>query len=469
MKKDLLYILLMVTMLCLCTQIKAKARVGSRTFSESELSEGFAAYLEYRNIAIELSPADSLALYGSFFDELIAMYIYDQALIDYNIHVSPKEIEDEIKAHPPQGVRQIPDLMTNGGFDQKKYEKALRERPQFKQDIITYNRDIYGYQKLLNGIRSEAKIDSLEVKRDWQAQAIHTEADIIYFDFNKLQDINATDDEVREYYEEIKQTEYRRQHGRSLYFVRFASGSERANAHRLDEIKVQREQLYKIAKIKGLAAAALELDLPLQESQFFSASDQIIRGLGRSEYLVEQSFANPPGTLLEPYETPMRDFYICEVGQSAAEYYIPFEVESELLKLRLRSQKRQAAMRDIVQSFIRKHKSQTYLKAAQDEGLTVVHVEDVKLDSMIQGLGTIEPLNRAIMTTAEGDFTPLIEEDGFYYLAKVVAHHRRDEKDWLLNKEDTLAKARQIAEDQHLDEWYKQQKSKIEIEYPEGL
>ncbi|MCB5271737.1 MAG: peptidylprolyl isomerase [Candidatus Cloacimonetes bacterium] len=469
MKKDLLYILLLALMLCLCTQISAEARVGSRTFSEKELSEGFAAYLEYRNIAIELSPADSLALYGSFFDELIAMYIYDQALIDYSIHVSPKEIEDEIKANPPQGVRQIPDLMTNGVFDQKKYEKALRERPQFKQDIISYNRDIYGYQKLLQGIRSEASIDSLVVKREWQAQAVHSEAEIIYFDFNKLQDINASDEEVQEYYEAIKQTEYRREHGRSLFFVRFASGSERANAHRLDEIAAQREQLYKIAKIKGLAAAALELDLPLQESQFFSATDEIIRGLGRSKYLVEQSFANPPGTLLEPYETPMRDFYICEVGQSVPEYYIPFEVESALLKLRLRSQKRQAAMQEIVQSFIRRHKSPEYLKAARDEGLTVIHAEDVKLDSMIKGLGSIESLNRAILTTPEGEYTPLIEENGFYYLAKVVAHHRRDEKDWLLQRAQVLAKARQIAEDQHLDEWYKQRKSKIEIEYPKGL
>lgn len=469
MKKDLLYILLLATMLSLCAQLKAEPRVGSRTFSEKELSEGFAAYLQYRNIAIELSPADSLALYGSFFDELIAMYIYDQALLDYSIHVSSKEIEDEIKAHPPQGVRQIPDLMTNGVFDQKKYEKALRERPQFKQDIIAYNRDIYGYQKLLKGIRSEASIDSLVVKREWQAQAVHSEAEIIYFDFNKLQDINASDEEVQEYYEAIKQTEYRREHGRSLFFVRFASGSERANAHRLDEITAQREQLYKLAKSKGLAAAALELDLPLQESQFFSATDEIIRGLGRSKYLVEQSFANPPGTLLEPYETPMRDFYICEVGQSAAEYYIPFEVESALLKLRLRSQKRQAAMQDIVQSFIRRHKSPNYLKAAQDEGLTVIQAENISLDSMIKGLGTIEPLNRAILTTPEGEYTPLIEENGFYYLAKVAAHHRRDEQDWLLQRTEVLAKALQIAEDQHLDEWYKQRKSEIEIEYPKGL
>lgn len=469
MKKDLLYILLLASLLSFCAQAKAQAQIGSRSYTASELSEGFAAYLEYQGIKADLSPADSLALYGSFFDELIAMYVYDRAMTEYAIHVSPKELEDEIKAHPPQGVRQIPELMTNGVFDQKKYEQALRDRPQFKQDIVSYSRDTFGYQKLLSTIHAEAGIDSVKVKRDWKAQVQHSEAEIIYFDFNQLQDINASDEEVQGYYDEIKDTEYRREQGRSLYFVRFASGSERANAHRQDEITAQREQLYESAKTKGLAAAALELDLPLQESQFFSATDQIIRGLGRSEYLVEQSFANPPGTILEPYETPLRDFYICEIGQSVDEYYIPFEVESALLKLRLRSQKRQAAMQDIVQSFIRKHKSPDYLEAARNEGLTVIHAEEVTLNGTITGLGTIEPLNRAISITPEGEFTPLIEQNGFYYLAKVLAQQRRNEEDWLLHKAEILSQARQMAGDKHLDEWYLQQKAKIEIKYPEGL
>ncbi len=469
MKRDLIYILLIALMLGTCAQMKAVAQIGKRSYTESELSQGFTAYLEYQGITEALSPSDSLALYGNYFEELIAMYIYDNAMTERKIHVSPKELEDEIKANPPQGVRQIPDLMTNGVFDRKKYEKALKDNPQFKQDIMSYSRDVYGYQKLLSSVRAEASIDTLAVKREWRAQAQQAEAEIIYFDFNKLQDINATDDEVRAYYEEIKQEEYRRENGRSLFFVRFASGSERANAHRLDEIKAEREQLYLLAQTKGLAAAALELNMPLQESQFFSANDSIIRGIGRSDELVRQSFASPPGTLLEPYETPMRDFYICEIGQTAPEYYIPFEVESVMLKLKLRSLKRQAALQEIVQSFIRRHKSRDYFKAAREEGFTVVHAEDVTMDSMIKGLGTIEALNRAILTTAEGEITPLIEHIGFYYLAKVLSHQRRGEEDWLLHREKVLSEARHLAEEQYLDEWYLKQKAEIKIQYPEGL
>lgn len=469
MKKDLLYILLLGLLLGSCAQLKAQARIGDKSYTESELTEGFAAYLEYRGSTESLSPADSLALYGSFFDELIAMYIYDQAMSEYAIHVSPKELEDEIKANPPHGVRQIPELMTNGVFDRKKYEQALKDNPQFKQDIMSYSRDVFGYHKLLGTIRTEARIDTVKIKRDWLSQAHQAEAEIIYFDYNKLQDINVEDSEVREYYEQIKQAEYWREQGRSLFFVRFASGSERANAHRLDEIEAQREQLYQSAQKLGLRAAALAMDLPLQESQFFSATDEIIRGIGRAKDLVEQSFASPIGTLLEPYPTPMKDVYICEIAQSVPEYYIPFEVESSLLKLRLRSLKRQAALQDIVQNFIRQHKAKNYLKAAKDEGLTVIQAADITLDSVIKGLGSIEPLNRAILTTTEGDFTPLIEHHGFYYLAKVGAHQRAAEEDWLLQKEDVFLKVRQRAEDQYLDEWYLKQKAEIEIQYPQGL
>ncbi|MCB5252050.1 MAG: peptidylprolyl isomerase [Candidatus Cloacimonetes bacterium] len=468
MKKDLLYILLLALMLSFCAQVAAKAQIGDRAYSEAELTEGFTAYLEYRGIEAELSPADSLTLYQNYFDELIAMYIYDRAMQEYGVHVSPKELDDEIKANPPQGVRQIPDLMTDGHFDQKKYEHALRENPQFKQDIMTYSRDVYGYNKLLNSIRAEARIDTLKIKRDWLALSHQADAEIIYFDYNSLQDITVTDSEVRKYYEEIKQ-EYRREDGRSLFFIRFASGSERENIHRLDEIKAQREQLYQSAQNLGLKAAAAQLGLPVKESQFFSATDDIIRGIGRVPDLVRQSFDNSPGTLLEPYHTPMKDVFICEVAQSVDEYYIPFEVESALLKLRLRSLKRQAAMQDIAQNFIRKHKSKNYLKAAKEEGYTVIHAEDVKRDSMIKNLGTIVPLNRAILTTAEGEITPLIEHNGFYYLAKVLAHQRFSEEDWLLHKEDILSQALQAAQEQYLDEWYLQQKAEIEIQYPQGL
>lgn len=469
MRKDLLYILLMALLLCSCAKIKAEVHIGSRNYTERELSEGFAAYLEYRGMREPLSPADSLALYQNYFEELIAMYIYDQAMDEYNVHVSPKELEDEIKANPPEGVRQIPDFMSNGLFDRKKYEQALRDNPQFRQDVLDYSRDVYGYQKLLNIIRSEARIDSLAVKRAWLAQTHQAEADIIYFDFNKLQDINVNDEEAKEYYEEIKRQEYRREHGRSLFFVRFASGSERASAHRLDEIQAQREQLYRIAQVKGLAAAALEMDLPLQESQFFSATDAIIRGIGRVQDLVDQSFTHPIGTLLEPYESSMRDSYICEIAQEVDEYYIPFEVEGAMLKLRLRSLKRQAAMRDIVQNFIRSHDSQNYLQAARDEGITVIHAAAVSLDATIQGLGMIEPLNRAILSTAEAEVTPLIEQNGFYYLAKVGAHQRFGEEDWLLHKADILSQARRTAEEQYLDDWYLQQKAKTAIQYPQGF
>ena len=48
MKKDLLYILLLAIMLATCTQVRAEARIGSKNYTDSELSQGFAAYLEYR-------------------------------------------------------------------------------------------------------------------------------------------------------------------------------------------------------------------------------------------------------------------------------------------------------------------------------------------------------------------------------------------------------------------------------------
>lgn len=468
MKRYIVTGILLLLVCCIFATQNIAAKIGDREYSETEFEQGFAAYLEYQRLPQELSKADSLALYERYFEELIAKYIYDHAIKERGIQLSLYELEEMIRAHPPKSVQSIPELLTDGQFDQAKYEQALKERTDFKLSIMEYARAIYEYRKLLDTIRAEATIDEDAIKSEWLAQTQTADAQIIYFDYTKLDSIQVDEAEMREYYQD-NILDYKRENGRSLYFVRFAGASSREDFAKLDEMRAKSDSLYLLAKASNLPEAAQQMNLTLQESQMFSPQDLIIRGIGREPDLIQKAFAEPVGTVLEPQYNRIGDIFVCQIAQSAEEYYIPFEVVRGTLELRLRSIARQAAMKKIVHEFIHKYHASEYLDAAQNMGLTVIEQTDISLDSQISGIGKVDTLTKTILSTPENSFSPLIENNGFFYLAYVQKHNRRSEEDWQQHKDEILEQAWQEAQNNHLDNWYRQQKSELDILYPQKL
>lgn len=459
--------LLGVLVLALTLWAAEAARIGNRSYSEQELKEGFEAYLQYQNRA-NLSSADSLALFSQYFDELIGMYIYNQAIAEGMVKVDERELEQEIMSNAPSGIRVVQDFNTNGRFDPHKYQQALRDNPEFKKSVMDFSRDVFAYRKLIQKIRSEAVIDSQKVKASWIQLGSTADAEIIYFNYNLLSDIEATEEDARGLYEANKQS-YRREHGRSLRYVAFRGLNSRENSGRREEYQLQSTTLHGRASHAGLDSAASALGYEVHETPLFSREDDVIRGIGRDAALVAKAFQASPGTLLEVYHSAFGDIFVIQVGRTEAEYYLPFEVEQQLLQLQARAQKRKSANREIVQQFIRKNSSASYLEEASKAGYPVITARDIRLDSNISGIGMIEGLNRAILSTPPQEFSPLVEHEGFFYLAKVNSRSIRTERVWQAQKNEILNRALQEEQTRHLDDWYLARRAQLEIVYPAGL
>lgn len=468
------YILILI-MTVMCAQLllaeTIAARIGDRSYSAEELEKGFLAYLEYKELPNTLSAGDSLSLYTQYFDELVAMYIYNQAIADAELKSSKSELEAFIKKNPPQGVRQIPDLQSNGRFDQKKYEQALRDKPAFKEEVLDFSRDMYNYRKLIDDIRAEVQINEDSLKQDWMKQGQIADAIIIHFDYSRYSDVQADEDEMRALYEEIKDSEYKKSDGRSLRFVRFSGGTSRATAGAEDlaQARLDAQSLYQRALQTGLTTAAGEMGFELLESQMFSVSDPFIRGIGREAGLIRQAFESPVGTVFEPHQGMMGDILVCEVADSMEQYYQDFQGLVPILQLRAKSLKRSALNQEYVQEFIRINKPENYLEAAGRDSIRIINQNDVSLESSFPPIGKVEALNRAILSTPEGEFTPLIEDYGNYYLAKVIRRQSRSQEEWVAERQNVINKALQEAQTAHLDQWYLAEKAKLEIVYPEGV
>lgn len=465
MHKYLLATVMLILVLTLSAQ--SGARIGNRYYEDSELEEGFVAYLTYRNLG-EISARDSLALFSQYFDELIGMHIYNSAIAEGMIQVSEAELEQEIMNNPPQGMLNIQDFQSDGNFDIAKYRQALQNNAKFKESMLNYSRDVFAYSKLVQHLKSKATIDSLQVKKDWMQQGSRADARIIVFDYNKLEHITADSTDARVLYEQNREN-YRREKGRKLLFVVLKGESSRSSADRLVEIEQNSRDLHAAAVQKGLASAARELAYEPRETPYFSAQDEIIRGIGKDKELVASVFRAQPGDVLPLYKNPFGDYFVIQVIAEAEEYYLPFETERDLLQLQARAEKRKAALKDTVHQFLLQHEYEQYIDAAKQEGFSIVDAKDISLDADIKGIGDVDILKRTILGSPKHAFTPLIEHNGIYYLAWVQERSIHNERAWQLQKEKLLHQALTEAQNQYLDNWYRERFNQLIIEYPAAL
>ncbi|MFA7542850.1 MAG: SurA N-terminal domain-containing protein [Candidatus Cloacimonadaceae bacterium] len=460
--------LLILSSLILMAAKPYTARIGEREYSEKELKDGFSAYLEFIKPAQTLDKADSLGYFSQYFDELIAMNIYNKEIKRRKLVLSEADLEAQIWQNPPQGVKQIPDFLEDGVFSLERYQKALMEEESFKREVMQVSRDMYSYHALLAEVKSEAQVDEAAVQEKWLNTATTADAEIIYFDYSRLKHIEATPQEARDYYESIKEREYKKYGGRSLYYVQFTGASSRATSspEALQKSAADSRALYNLAREIGIEAAAKGLKYELKETPLFSRNDPFIRGIGREPRLISLVFSQKPGSLLEPYQNSMGDTFVLAIGQEKELYYEAFEPLAQIMQMRANSLKRAAKNREIYADFIARYTPEEYLAAAERDSLTIVKQNGISLASSFAPIGEVEALNKAILSTPVDSFSPPVEYGGMHYLARVKARTLPQPEAWEQLKDKLLASAREEAEQAYMDEWFQMQKAALKIIYP---
>lgn len=440
------------------------AKVGDRSYSYKSFHDGFMAYLEYHGKGKTISAQDSVRLNNQYWEELVGIYIYDQAIKAGKIQVSKAELEAEIKRNVPDGVKQITDFHTNGKFDQKKYEQALKDRPEFKQMVIDHTRDLFSYGKLIQAIKNEVTVSSDSVKARWLTDNTKADATIIQFDYTRLDSIKVSNAEARMFYDEHLQ-EFKRENGRGYLLARFSGGLSRAeNTEALaKENKNKSAALYTRAKEVGLKQAASEMNIKLEESPLFNAQDELIPLIGRAPALIAYAFANPIGSIPEIFYAPTGEMMVLELNREQAEYYISFEIKKQELIIRATRTKRMFFMDNYVREFVQKNSPETYLTAASLDSLKIVEAKDIIADTEIKGLGKVFELNKAILEGREGEFCPLLEKDKQWYLARTDKLYAADLSVWEKDKTSLINSAKTAKQQDHLNKWYLQQREKTEI------
>lgn len=440
------------------------AKVGDRSFTYKTYNDGFKAYLSYHMGGKTLSAQDSIRLNDQYWSELVGIYIYDQAIKAGKVKVTDAEVERDITANPPDGVKIIKDFQTNGVFDAKKYKQALKDRPDFKQSAIDLSRSLFTYEKLVRTIKNEASINPDSIKAEWIKANDKADATIVVFDYTRLPHISSTQAELEQHYQQNLQ-DYRRENGRNYLYVRFNNPQQEGEdvETQLKQMKNKSSALLTHAKQIGLTEAAKEAGLKVEESGFFSSTAKDIPQIGASPNLIGFAFANAKGAIPEVFYAPGGDIFVCEVNNDVPEFYLDFESQKDAIGKQLSLQKRIAKMHEYAQSFRLQQTRATFLEAANKDSLMVIDALGVTYDALIKKIGKIPAFNQAILNTTEGNFTPLIEKENRWLLAMVQKRYAPDMAVWDKDKTSIIATATSQKQQQHLNKWYMAEYNKLVI------
>lgn len=445
------------------------AKIGDREYSTKEIKSSFEAYKKFNQSPASDSQENEEELLKLFFDNMIAKHIYDREVKARGITVSTSELEAEITSQPPTLAFAVEELYTDDEFDYTKYLNKLQNDAAFKQGLMDSISDTFAFSKLLEEVRNETVIDRDLIKTQWLSMGNQSEASIIRF-ITKETEVNVTEADARALYEATKQ-DYLRDNGRSLRFVVFESPAThgRAQQHNSDvDEKEKADEFLALAKREGFSKTAKELDYDIMETPPFSEDDGLIRGIGRDQNLIKRIFNSTANEQIGMYKSNMGGIYVYEIAGSYDHYYTPFEIEKDQLMLKAAFLKRQEAKEEEIVEFLTGRSSAEYFQEAKSRGYEVFAQIDITKDSSFGEHGKIDLLNQAILSTFEGDFTPLIEDQGKYYIARVNRHYVRNEKVWSISGESIIKEVSKVERQRHLDHWYQEQLKTLDLLYPDA-
>lgn len=155
------------------------------------------------------------------YNQIIQSYLIDHELKNRKITVSDDEVYYELLNNPPSEIKTIPDFMTNGQFDDAKYQLAL-QNPQGDewQPVEEYIRQYLPRQKLFNEIRSQVLVSENEIMDEYIINNIDFTIDALIINNNNFNDesLKTTDKEIEDYYF-LNKDEFKKNEERFLSYI----------------------------------------------------------------------------------------------------------------------------------------------------------------------------------------------------------------------------------------------------------
>ncbi|MDN5353914.1 MAG: peptidyl-prolyl cis-trans isomerase [Candidatus Cloacimonadota bacterium] len=536
----------------------------SRAQFREYLEQAYSQYAQ-QNPDKEIDEQVSKQINNQAWNQLVDDILIGKQIKKYKIKVTDEDVAAKL-ADPYDQIKNFEQFQTEGKFDKAKYDEMLINNPQFANWLEGIIRQNLPREKLFAKIRSEVTVTEAEVKQQFIEENNKADAQIIYFDYQNIDDFEITEEEVEQYYEAHKE-DYKRDPSCTLKFVRIEPQPSEADKNRaktkidsiyqivmqrddfaevakqysegpsaskggdlgyftadrmvpkfsevafqlkdgevsepvltrfgwhiikkfdsrknnegkteikashilvrtepsqktLDNYKVIAEDILAKAKEKGLEKAAAEMEYEVEETREFYENTSYISGIGRNPELVEFAFDGDVGDVSELIELPGDKYAIAEIASQKGVHYRPLEEVEERIRKEIQHEKKLAAVQQDAQKFMDAYQPNQYLSKAKADGWQIIEAKDITINKSLPEIRKVEGLNEAILDTEEGKFTQLVTNDKGAFLAFVNKRVEPDMEKFAQQKQKLLQEAQEKAENEHLNEWYRNLREDAEI------
>ncbi|MCB5258383.1 MAG: peptidylprolyl isomerase [Candidatus Cloacimonetes bacterium] len=232
-------------------------------------------------------------------EELINDILWQQQIKKHRIKITEAEIKNAIENEIPQELLQNEYLQTNGVFDKKKYFQALNNSPEFKFQMYEYMKTYLPRKKLQQKIMSEAGITLDSLKQEFIKDNDKVYGKAIWFSYHKADSVYVSDAEIKKYYEEHKDTEFKKGPASRIKFIIIPiQPSERD----YNEVKVEIDDIYRMVNAENFPIIAEQYS----EDEGSAKQGGSLGIFGRGQMVPEfetVAFSLKPGEISKPFKT----------------------------------------------------------------------------------------------------------------------------------------------------------------------
>jgi peptidyl-prolyl cis-trans isomerase D len=178
------------------------------------------AYTEYaqQNPDKEIDEQVSKQINNQAWNQLVDEILIGKQIKKHHVKVKDEDVAAKL-ADPYDQVKNFEQFQTDGKFDKAKYDEMLMNNPNFANWLEGIIRQNLPREKLFAKIKSEVSVTEEEVKQQYIDNNNKADAQIVHFDYKKIEDFDISQEEVEEYYEEHKE-DYKRDPSCTLKYVR---------------------------------------------------------------------------------------------------------------------------------------------------------------------------------------------------------------------------------------------------------
>jgi len=175
-------------------------------------------------------------------EQYVQRTLFREEMNKLNISVSDSEIVYQIRNYPLDEIKNHPDFQTNGIFDINKYRQSFNNPNIPWIQIEDYYRQQLPFIKLQNIITTSVRVSESEIEDEFSRQNQTVKVEYLEIPFSKFNnsELEITDDEIQQYYEEHIE-EYQQKEKRKMSYVLFPLSPTPADTQRtmrmFDEIK----------------------------------------------------------------------------------------------------------------------------------------------------------------------------------------------------------------------------------------